>query len=106
MNGNKYGGDYEHHHIVAQNDFRAILAQMILQYVGIDINDERNLVWVRKAIHKFMHINEYFWWVNREIGEAYYSSLMCNSMSASRQYVIHKLAILKSMIYSLNNLLK
>ena len=105
INGNKYGNEYEHHHIVAQNDPRAFLAQMIFEHLNIDINDNRNLVWIKKAIHKFLHINEYFLWINKEIGDAYFSSLGLFSLSASREFVFNRLAVLKTMLYGLNKLL-
>lgn len=95
INGNKYGNEYEHHHIVAQNDPRAFLAQMIFEHLNIDINDNRNLVWIKKAIHKFLHINEYFLWINKEIGDAYFSSLGLFSLSASREFVFNRLAVLR-----------
>ena len=106
INGNRYGNDYEHHHIVPQNDLRAYVSQTVLWLVGIDIDSEQNLVWVKKAIHKFLHTTIYFDWVNKEISQAYFVPWLAKQEAHNiKSSVETTLSVLKAKIYSLNKLL-
>jgi hypothetical protein len=85
---------------------RAYTAQNILWILDIDLDDEINLVWVKKAIHKALHINAYFVWVNREIGESFYIPYLAHQdFTVIETSVKNKLTIMKAKIYSLNLLL-
>ena len=62
---------FEKHHIVAKRDPRAWFSRIILSKSGIDINDPRNLVYVKKGYHKVMHTNVYYGLLNISIGAGY-----------------------------------
>ena len=57
-NARKYFGN-ELHHIVAQNDSRAILSQKILKRSNIGINSNYNTVLIKKTLHKHIHTSSY-----------------------------------------------
>ena len=61
----------ERHHIVARADPRAILSREILKASGIRINDERNLVDVKKGYHRVLHTNAYYLVLNSSMLIAY-----------------------------------
>ena len=58
----KWYDSEEKHHIVAKKDPRAWPSRLILSLedVNIDINDERNLVSVKKGYHRVLHTNLYY----------------------------------------------
>ena len=57
-NARKYSGN-ELHHIVAQNDSRAIPSQKILKRSNIGINSNYNTVLIKKTLHKHIHTSSY-----------------------------------------------
>ena len=59
------------HHIVAKKSYKAAYARSILFMVGIDINDNRNLVDIKDYVHFFMHTSAYYSMVNSTIWMAY-----------------------------------
>ena len=61
----------ERHHIVAKGALRAYPARKILEMSNIDINDERNLVDVKKGYHRVMHTNAYYLLLNTSMIIAY-----------------------------------
>ena len=62
---------FEKHHIVAKRDPRAWFSRIILSKSGIDINDPRNLVYVKKGYHRVIHTNVYYGILNISIGTGY-----------------------------------
>ena len=56
----RYYNSHERHHIVAKSDPRAFLSRLFLKASGIDINDERNLVDVKRGYHRVLHTNAYY----------------------------------------------
>ena len=67
-----YKKESEIHHIVAQNDPRAKPAQEILTEVGINrFNDPVNLVPLKTGLHRRLHNDLYYHYVNFEIVSAY-----------------------------------
>ena len=62
---------FERHHIVAKRDPRAWFSRIILSKSGIDINDPRNLVYVKKGYHRVLHTNVYYGILNISIGVGY-----------------------------------
>ena len=68
---NKYTHKIERHHIVAQNDPRAMPARAILDGVGIKINSNENIVPLSTAMHKRLHTNQYYALVNTIVMHAY-----------------------------------
>lgn len=85
------------HHIVAGNAKRARPAQKILSYVGIDINDAENGIYLcmrtnvcqEGTIHAGGHSKDYYEAVNRMIKEAYDNG--GSSMSSKREAVVKAL---------------
>ena len=61
----------ERHHIVAKGALRAYPARKILEMSNININDERNLVDVKKGYHRVMHTNAYYLLLNTSMIIAY-----------------------------------
>ena len=55
-----YNDKPERHHIVARKDWRATLPRIILCLSGIGIEDESNLVDVKKGYHRVLHTNLYY----------------------------------------------
>lgn len=62
---------FEKHHIIARTDRRAWFSRLILSKSGIDINDYRNLVYVRKGYHRVLHTNLYYSVLNVSMGAGY-----------------------------------
>ena len=67
----KYQNNYEWHHIVAQRAPNAKYARMILESVGLDVNSEYNLVHIKTGLHRKLHTNIYYGFVNSVILSAY-----------------------------------
>ena len=62
----------EFHHIVAQNDRRAIPAATILNMIYPNgVNDEANIVPIKTSLHRRLHSNAYYIAVNFLIVSAY-----------------------------------
>lgn len=66
-----YPNEYEKHHIVARKDTRALPARIVLYLSGIDIDDPRNLVYVKKSHHKVLHTTNYYLILNTSMVVAY-----------------------------------
>ena len=98
--GNRYGNQYELHHIVAQKSLRAIPARAILFLVDIGVNDECNTVLLKKAVHKFLHTSLYFSYVNYTVCSAYTFAVQ-NDLD-NRTQVLISLAQLKVSLLGLN----
>ena len=71
---NRFYNSYEKHHIVAKKDPRAALSRLILKASGIDINDDINLVDVKKGYHRVLHTNVYYAILNTSMAFAYISN--------------------------------
>ena len=86
----------ELHHIVAKNAAAARYARNILKKLGININGIHNTVPLRTEVHRRLHTEIYYIWVNATIGGAYNSaygveSLQRNNVIAALWYM--KLAL-------------
>jgi RHS repeat-associated protein len=86
----------ELHHIVAKNAVAARYARNILKKLGISINGVHNTVLLRTEVHRRLHTEIYYIWVNATIGGAYASaygvdSLQRNNVIAALWYM--KLAL-------------
>ena len=67
-----YRSNEEFHHIVAQNDRRAIPAATILNMIYPNgVNDEANIVPIKTSLHRRLHSNAYYIAVNFLIVSAY-----------------------------------
>ena len=76
-----YKHPIEDHHIVAQNDFRALFSYSILNELGINvITDPDNHVFLSTGFHRRLHSNAYYFWVNNQIGKAYMSAAKLKSL--------------------------
>ena len=70
-----YKTSYELHHIVAKGSKKAWLAQAVLEEVGIcRQTDSRNLVMLKTGLHRRLHTDIYYNWVNAIIFKAYISA--------------------------------
>ncbi|MCC8043407.1 MAG: AHH domain-containing protein [Oscillospiraceae bacterium] len=108
LRGNKYGNDQEEHHIVAQTALRAHPARLRLRLSGIKIDDGCNKVLVKKVMHKFLHITEYYIWVNEEIKDAFSTAFWQNfdgtlDFTKCKSNVTKRLLYIKQLILSLNS---
>ncbi len=63
--------DPRRHHIVAQHATDAEPARLVLENVGININDPANIVILPQGYHKSMHTRVYYQYVNMRL-EPYY----------------------------------
>lgn len=61
----------EYHHIVAKGAYKATEARKVLNNVGIDVNDSRNRIWLKKRLHKRLHTNMYYKVVNEMVVKCY-----------------------------------
>ena len=67
----KYKTQMELHHIVPQNDHRAANARLILLQLGIDINSSINTVYLPTSLHRRLHTQAYYNFINYVIPNAY-----------------------------------
>jgi len=69
-----YRSDEELHHIVAHTSKRAIISQGILADLDIGINSEENTVLLKTGLHRRLHTNAYYLYVEFMIISAYLSA--------------------------------
>ena len=97
-----YRTPYEVHHIVAQHAPNAIHARKILEKAGIDCNSQLNLVALKTGLHRRLHTNLYYGWVNSVIISAYYSAGDSRTMQTSN--VITALTLIRAFLLSMDAL--
>lgn len=67
----RYKTSNELHHIVAKKSVKALPARTIINKVGIGYNSPKNLVSIKTGLHRRLHSNLYYTWVNSMIVAAY-----------------------------------
>ena len=96
----KYQNNYEWHHIVAQRAPNAKYAQMILDSVGVKINSIENLVHIKTGLHRKLHTNIYYGFVNSVIISAYRDG--SGTIEERKARVLNALKFLKTFISTLS----
>ena len=67
-----YKGQKQWHHIIAKKAQRASVARNIwVNELGMNINSEVNLVYIKRGLHQRLHNTLYYAWVNNVITSAY-----------------------------------
>lgn len=66
-----YRWNKELHHIVAKGAHNAQYARAKLKTVDIEVNDKRNLVWIKTGLHRRLHTNLYYGFANSVVISAY-----------------------------------
>ena len=98
----KYKSNTELHHIVAKGSKKAIEARNALANVGIKYKtDDRNLIRIKTGLHRRLHTNKYYAFVNELVVDAYKNG---KSYNQRKNNVVKVLKNLKSMISSMNKL--
>ena len=92
----------EDHHVVAQNAPKASSAREILSQVGIGINSQQNMMPISTGLHRRLHTNLYYEWVNGVIISAYNSA--GGDAALQRKNVEGALAAIKSFIIVLDGI--
>lgn len=92
----------EDHHVVAQNAPKASSAREILSQVGIGINSQQNMMPISTGLHRRLHTNLYYKWVNDVIISAYNSA--GGDAALQRKNVEGALAAIKSFIIVLDGI--
>ena len=69
-----YRSDEELHHIVAQKSKKEKISQDILADLDIKINSDENTVWLKTGVHRRLHTNAYYLYVDFMIISAYLSA--------------------------------
>ena len=96
----KYQNNYEWHHIVAQRAPNAIYARMILDSVGVKVNSIENLVHIKTGLHRKLHTNIYYGFVNSVIISAYGDG--SGTIEDRKMRVLNALKSLKTFISALS----
>ena len=98
----KYKSNTELHHIVAKGSTKARAAQNALANVGIKYkSDNRNLIRIKTGLHRRLHTNKYYAFVNELVVDAYNKGKTYNQRKKNVEKVLKNL---KSMISSMNKL--
>ena len=96
----KYKSNTELHHIVAKGSTKARAAQNALANVGIKYkSDNRNLIRIKTGLHRRLHTNKYYAFVNELVVDAYNKGKTYNQRKKNVEKVLKNL---KSMISSMN----
>ena len=69
-----YRSNEELHHIVAQKSKKAKISQDILADLDIKINSDENTVWLKTGVHRRLHTNAYYLYVDFMIISTYLSA--------------------------------
>ena len=96
----KYRTDYEWHHIVAQRAPHAEYARLILESVGVKVNSIENLVYIKTGLHRKLHTNMYYGFVNSVIISAYGDG--SGTKEEQRARILNALNHLKAFISALS----
>ena len=64
-----YRRSTEKHHIVARKDKRAKIARKILSDAGMTVENPNNWVWLKTGLHRRLHNENYYLWINAEMME-------------------------------------
>ncbi len=67
----KYKTQLELHHIVPKNDHRAAKTRLILLQLGIDLDSSINTVYLPTSLHRRLHTQAYYNFINYVIPNAY-----------------------------------
>ena len=98
----KYKSNTELHHIVAKGATKAKAAQNALANVGIKYkSDNRNLIRIKTGLHRRLHTNKYYAFVNELVVDAYNKGKSYTQRKNNVEKVLKKL---KNMISSMNKL--
>ena len=98
----KYKSNTERHHIVAKGATKAKAARNVLKKVGIDYKwDDRNLIRIKTGLHRRLHTNKYYAYVNKLVVDAYNNG---KSYKQRKNNVEKVLKELKKAIKSMNEL--
>ena len=98
-----YKSEYERHHIVAKNAIGAQRARDILKEVGIQINSDENMVFLKTGVHRRLHTKIYYFWINKSIELAYLRG--ANNKEMQNYYVTQALIRIKVELIALNILI-
>lgn len=96
----KYSGK-EHHHIVAKGSYKATEARNALNGVGINVEDDRNKVWLRKGLHRRVHTNNYYRMTNEIVVKCYN---MTSNKVKRKNNVLGALSIMRQTLRALDKL--
>lgn len=61
----------EYHHIVAKGAYKAKEARNALYGVGISVDSNLNMIWLKKGLHKRVHTNNYYRMTNEIVVKCY-----------------------------------
>ena len=97
-----YKSSTEVHHIVAKGATKAKDAQNALANVGIKYNiDNRNLIRIKTGLHRRLHTNKYYAFVNNVVVNAYKKGKSYNERKNNVEKVLKNL---KNMISTMNKM--
>ena len=91
----------EVHHIVAQSAPKAYLARGILTDVGISVNSLFNLVPLKTGLHRRLHTDIYYGYVNAVISAAYHRG---GDRTQQKQNVINALFDIRTKLKALDSI--
>ena len=90
----------EWHHIVAKGARNATRAKAKLTAVGINVNDDVNLIWLQTGLHRRIHTDLYYGWANSVVISAYNSARGNDALERTR--VLEALMVLRTFLGTLN----
>ena len=70
----EYRTSGEWHHMVAKGAPNAQRAAQVLKSVGLDVNSDENLIYLKTSVHRRIHTNIYYGWANSLVISAYNSA--------------------------------
>ena len=91
----------ERHHIVAKGATKATAARNALHGVGIDVDDDKNTIQLKKGLHKRLHTNSYYAITNTIVEKCY---KMSPNVIKRKNNVVGALKIMKDSLRALNKL--
>lgn len=95
----KYRSNHEYHHIVARKSYKASVARNILTRIKISVDNNENIVNIKTGLHRRLHTNLYYGFVNIMVAQAYNNG----KISQRKNRVIQALRTIKGMIQTMDN---